>query len=165
MHLSPSPAPTVSITFTRLAIALGLAAASCAQPKVESSVQATTAAVTAAATGTGPGNLDVLFMIDNSSSMTFMQQKLASQLPGFLTALQNLPMGLPNIHIAVVSSDLGAPGDATSSIGCTKSGDDGQFKSEPPAPPSPRSPVSTLAAQTGPQVGATLELSVARAPA
>ena len=40
------------------------------QPKVDSPVESTTAAVTAAATGTSPGNLDVLFMIDNSSSMT-----------------------------------------------------------------------------------------------
>jgi hypothetical protein len=107
---------------------LGLAAASCAQPNVDPSAGASPAVVTAAATGTSPGNLDVLFMIDNSSSMNVMQQKLASQIPGFLSALQNLPMGLPNIHIAVVSSDMGAPGDATTSIMCTKSGDNGQFR-------------------------------------
>ncbi|HTB57588.1 MAG TPA: MYXO-CTERM sorting domain-containing protein [Polyangia bacterium] len=103
-------------------------AASCSQPKVEPSIASTPAALTAAATGTGPGDLDVLFMIDNSSSMTEMQQKLSTQLPGFLTALQNLPAGLPNIHIAVVSSDLGAPGDVTSSIGCTQDGDQGIFR-------------------------------------
>src|SRR5207248_1058741 len=79
----------------------------------------------------GPGDLDVLFMIDNSSSMTEMQQKLAEQIPQFVTALENLPTGLPNIHIAVVSSDLGAPGDATSSIGCTSLGDQGNFQSSP----------------------------------
>jgi len=119
---------TVSITFTRLAIVLGLAAASCDQSKVESAAESTTSAVTAAATGTSPGNLDVLFMIDNSSSMTVMQQKLAAQIPEFVTALQSLPTGLPNLHIAVVSSDMGAPGDSTTSLGCTRSGDDGQFR-------------------------------------
>lgn len=121
-------APTSPTAFTRLAIALGLAAASCAQTAVEPPVESTTAAVTASAPGTSPGNLDVLFMIDNSSSMTVMQQKLAAQIPGFLAALQSLPTGLPNIHLAVVSSDMGAPGDATSSIGCTSTGDDGQFR-------------------------------------
>ena len=117
--MSSSPRFVPSTTFTRLTIALGLVAASCAQPKVDSSVESTTAAVTAAATatGSGSGNLDVLFMIDNSSSMTSMQQKLATQIPGFMTALQNLPSGLPNVHIAVVSSDLGAPGDSTAAIG------------------------------------------------
>lgn len=137
-----------SITFIRLAIALGLVAVSCAQPKVDPSVASTTAAVTAAATGTSPGNLDVLFMVDNSSEMIVMQQKLASQIPGFVTALQNLPMGLPNIHIAVVSSDLGAPGDVTSSIMCTATGDNGQFRF------GATSGVS-VAPQPGPDGGAT----------
>ena len=117
------------------------------QPKVDSPVESTTAAVTAAATGTSPGNLDVLFMIDNSSSMTVMQQKLASQIPGFITALQNLPSGLPNIHIAVVSSDMGAPGDSTSSILCTSAAITGSFGSEPTIAVSP-------AQQLGPDGGA-----------
>jgi hypothetical protein len=124
MPFSPRSAPTSSSTFTGLAVALGLAAASCAQPKVEAPVEPTTAA----ATGASSGNLDVLFMIDNSSSMNVMQQKLASQLPGFITALQNLPSGLPNLHIAVVSSDMGAPGDSTASLQCRELGDNGQFR-------------------------------------
>jgi hypothetical protein len=128
MPLSLGSVPTVSRAFTRLAIVFGLAAVSCGQPKVESPGESTSAAVTAAATGTTPGNLDVLFMSDNSSSMNVMQQKLASQIPAFVSALQNLPSGLPNIHIAVVSSDMGAPGDVTSSIQCTKTGDNGQFR-------------------------------------
>jgi hypothetical protein len=68
---------------------------------------------------------DILFMIDNSSSMTTMQQKLLEQLPTFMQALQNLPMGLPSLHVGVVSSDMGAPSD--SQIGCTALGDDGAF--------------------------------------
>ncbi len=111
-----------------IAIALGLAAASCAQSKVDSPVESTTAAVTAAATGTSPGKLDVLFMIDDSSSMTSMQQKLAAQIPAFVSALQNLPMGLPSLHIAVVSSDMGAPGDSTFALQCTARGDQGEFR-------------------------------------
>ena len=126
--MSSSPRVASATTFTRLAIALGLTAASCAQPKVDPPVASTPAALTATATGASPGDLDVLFMIDNSSSMTSMQQKLGTQIPGFLTALQNLPAGLPNIHIAVVSSDLGAPGDSTLAIECSKFGDQGIFR-------------------------------------
>ena len=126
--MSHSPRFVSPTTFARLVIALGLATASCAQPKVDSSAGATTAAVTAATTGASPGKLDVLFMIDDSSSMTSMQQKFAVQIPAFVTALENLPTGLPDIHIAVVSSDMGAPGDSTFALGCTLGGDEGQFR-------------------------------------
>lgn len=73
--------------------------------------------------------LDLLFMIDNSSSMQSMQQKLLAQLPVFMQVLQALPMGLPSLHVAVVSEDMGAHSD--SSIQCTELGDDGAFKSAP----------------------------------
>jgi hypothetical protein len=69
-------------------------------------------------------------MIDNSSEMTEMQQKLFDQAPSFLSVLDGLP-ARPDVHIAVVSSDMGAPGDATTSIGCTAMGDQGLFQSLP----------------------------------
>jgi hypothetical protein len=75
--------------------------------------------------------VDILFMVDNSSEMTEMQQKLVTQLPAFVHALENLPGGLPDVHIAVVSSDMGAPGDSTTSIQCTKAGDQGMFQFTP----------------------------------
>ena len=77
------------------------------------------------------GAVDVLFMIDNSSEMSSMQDKLVAQLPAFVSALAGLPGGMPDLHVAVVSSDMGAPGDVTSSIGCTASGDDGAFQTVP----------------------------------
>src|SRR5215831_15612659 len=100
----------------------------CTPQGVEPAVESRTSALEA---GTDPGNLDILFMIDNSSSMTELQMKMLAQDPSFMTVLQNLSNGLPNIHIAVVSSDMGAPGDATSSIGCTTAGDDGVFQVAP----------------------------------
>jgi hypothetical protein len=81
-------------------------------------------------TGSIGNEVDILLMVDNSSSMTEMQQKLYDQLPLFMQAIQGLPIA-PSLHLAVVSSDLGAPGDATSSIQCTTSGDQGQFQSMP----------------------------------
>ncbi|HLK91430.1 MAG TPA: hypothetical protein VKZ18_16145 [Polyangia bacterium] len=74
--------------------------------------------------------LDILFMIDNSSSMAPMQQKLYDQLPSFMQVLQKLPTP-PSLHVAVVSSDMGAPGDETGNIKCTQYGDQGQFQFMP----------------------------------
>jgi hypothetical protein len=74
--------------------------------------------------------IDILFMIDNSSSMTEMQTKLYDQLPLFMQVLQALPTP-PSLHVAVVSSDMGAPGDATSMIQCTPAGDQGEFQAMP----------------------------------
>jgi hypothetical protein len=76
-------------------------------------------------------DLDLLFMIDNSSGMTAMQQKLMAQIPAFFQLLESLPDGLPNLHVAAISSDMGAPGDATSTLGCTAAGNQGQFQVQP----------------------------------
>ena len=80
--------------------------------------------------GTLNTKVDILVMIDNSSEMTAMQEKLYTQLPAFLQTLQSLPMP-PSLHLAVVSSDMGAPGDATASIACTARGDQGEFQAAP----------------------------------
>jgi hypothetical protein len=74
--------------------------------------------------------LDLLFMIDDSSSMDDMQKKLKQQLPLFMQVLGSGPGGLPDVHIAVVSSDMGAPGDTTIP-GCKLHGDQGIFQAQP----------------------------------
>jgi hypothetical protein len=108
-------------------VAAAVGAAACAPEDGSTSVQRSAGALTAG----DPGLLDILFMIDNSSSMTPLQMKMLAQDPSFMTELAGFPNGLPNIHIAVVSSDLGAPGDLSASIGCTATGDDGVFQSTP----------------------------------
>jgi hypothetical protein len=65
-------------------------------------------------------NVDLLFMVDNSSSMRLSQTNLLNNFPTFMTTLQGAPQGLPNIHVAVVSSDMGA-GDG-SIAGCDATG-------------------------------------------
>ena len=70
--------------------------------------------------------VDILFVITNAGS-TLGRQKLLLQLPTFVQVLKNSPFAL-DLHIAVVTTDMGAPGDATSSLGCSASGDDGAFK-------------------------------------
>src|SRR5436190_963694 len=52
-------------------------------------------------------NVDLLFMVDNSFSMKNSQDKLRGNFPTFMTRLKD-PPGLPNVHVAVVSSDMGA---------------------------------------------------------
>jgi hypothetical protein len=52
-------------------------------------------------------NVDLLFLVDDSSSMRLTQQNLETNFPMFMTRLMD-PPGLPNIHVAVISSDMGA---------------------------------------------------------
>jgi hypothetical protein len=74
--------------------------------------------------------LDILFVIDDWASTVEVQQKLSAQIPVFMQILQALPNGLPDLHIAVVSADMGANTGSTN-VGCAAGGDDGVFKSAP----------------------------------
>jgi hypothetical protein len=74
--------------------------------------------------------LDLLFVIDDQSSTGVIQQKFYDQLPNFVTVLENQPNPL-DLHVAVVTTDMGASGDSTRSIGCTSRGNQGQFQSAP----------------------------------
>jgi hypothetical protein len=75
-------------------------------------------------------DIDLLFMIDNSSSMQPLQRKLFAAFPAFIDALKGFPGGLPNLHVAVVSSSLGA-GVETSVPRCPPGGDQGIFQTQP----------------------------------
>jgi hypothetical protein len=66
--------------------------------------------------------VDILFMVDNSTSMTLMQEQLAQGFTAFMTVLDNLPGGTPDLHIGVVSSDMGA---GVGINGCLNFGDNG----------------------------------------
>ena len=96
-----------------LAAALALTGAGACEPQ---NPGGGTQSVTRAATASN--KVDILFMVDDSSSMTSMQQKMLAQIPMFTQSLQALPNGLPDIHLAVVSSDMGAPSDQGAGINC-----------------------------------------------
>ncbi len=72
-------------------------------------------------------NLDLLFMIDNSSSMRLSQANLEANFPTFMNVLKGLPGGLPNIHVAVISSDMGAGNGDIASCDAT-GGNNGVFQ-------------------------------------
>jgi hypothetical protein len=75
-------------------------------------------------------DIDILWVIDDSGSMAQEQASLARNFPEFARVLEGIEGGLPNIHMAVVSSDVGtAPYDSTSE--CQGDGDDGQFQVGP----------------------------------
>jgi hypothetical protein len=70
-------------------------------------------------------DIDILFLVDNSSSMSKSQTNLLNNFPTFMNVLTGLPGGLPNVHIAVVSSDMGA---GTGTGGCAGNGQAGLFQ-------------------------------------
>lgn len=113
---------------------VGLAAvvpilAACVSRTFEPGVVNPTATVSKQFTQKINNQIDILFMVDNSSSMSTMQDKLLQQLPVFMQVLKNLPMGLPSLHVAVVTSDMGARSD--NDIGCTQFGNAGAFQFAP----------------------------------
>ncbi len=76
-------------------------------------------------------NLDILFVVDNSGSMLAEQQQLVANFPEFINVLQQIEGGLPDIHLGVLSTNVGAAG-AQSVPGCPGSGDDGNLLTGPP---------------------------------
>ena len=73
---------------------------------------------------------DILFMIDDSSSMTLNQASLIANFPILMSTLRAFPGGLPNLHVAVVTSDLGA-GSETGIGNCAPGGKGGVFRAPP----------------------------------
>ena len=55
-----------------------------------------------------PIKLDLLFMIDDSRSMQEEQANLARNFPRLIEELKKMPAGFPDLHLGVVSSDMGA---------------------------------------------------------
>lgn len=84
-------------------------------------------------------DLDLLFVIDDSPSMADKQAALAAAFPRMIDVLSQIDGGLPNLHIGVVTSDMGtsasgssAPGPAIGQLGtggCSGRGDDGRLQS------------------------------------
>lgn len=77
----------------------------------------------------GNRDLDVLFVIDNSGGIGEEQALLTAVFPQFVDALASAPGGLPNLHLGVVSADVGAGGQPV--VACDGDGDDGLLQSQP----------------------------------
>lgn len=62
-------------------------------------------------------NLDLMFVIDDSPTMADKQNSLQRAFPALLAELAATEGGLPNLHLGIVSSDLGAKGAADATPG------------------------------------------------
>lgn len=80
--------------------------------------------------GTGPrSGVDILFVIDNSFSMQAPQIALSEALPTLTRVLENISGEPPNLHVGVVTTDIGS-GDQSiggCSEGGYQNGDNGGF--------------------------------------
>lgn len=85
-------------------------------------------------------DLDLLFVIDNSPAMAPHRAKLLDNYRRFIATLETLRDGLPDLHIGVVTTDVGTrgayDGAAGPSIGagpgsCTSEGDRGNLRRIP----------------------------------
>jgi hypothetical protein len=55
-------------------------------------------------------NVDILFVVDDSPSMLDKQLNIKNNFPNFINVLNTIQGGLPDVHIGVVSSDVGTKG-------------------------------------------------------
>jgi hypothetical protein len=97
-------------------------------------------------------DVDILFVVDNSGSMKEEQENLRQNFPKLVEALRSSTLGaekglagavcttgnttgcaIPNVHIGVISSDLGAGQFGTGSC-ATSQGDQGRLKNAPQVP-------------------------------
>ena len=83
-------------------------------------------------------NIDILFVIDDSPSMADKQRNLQTNFPQFINVLNTIEGGLPDVHIGVVTTDMGSKGSQDSAPGagigqpgnggCTGTGDSGNLQ-------------------------------------
>jgi len=74
-----------------------------------------------------PRNVDILFIIDDSGSMKSEQTNLRNNFKVLIDELRQIDGGLPNVHIAVATSDVGAGVGAP----CKRAGELGSFQAKP----------------------------------
>ena len=68
-------------------------------------------------------NLDLLFVVDNSSDMAQRQLELTTSFQHLIEAVTRVDGHLPDLHIGVISTDLGADQYALKANDCTSAGD------------------------------------------
>jgi hypothetical protein len=71
-------------------------------------------------------NVDILFMVDNTAGR-LVQANLERNFPTFVSTLERATGRLPSLHLAVITSDLGA-GDGTIASCSATGGDAGRFQ-------------------------------------
>jgi hypothetical protein len=78
--------------------------------------------------------IDLLFVIDNSASMAAKQDILLQNLSEMMRSMEKLEGGLPDVHIGVISTDMGAGEGVTGGDCSARFGDQGLLWGNDPAP-------------------------------
>jgi hypothetical protein len=134
----------------RVGVAIALASSACGKvkPNPDAAMDAAADAAMDAAVDprqtvvelpqTPTPDIDLLFVVDDSPSMLDKQLNLKNNFPRFVDRLSTLPGGLPNLHIGVVTTDMGTkasgsstPGPAIGQIGqggCSSTGKSGNLQ-------------------------------------
>jgi hypothetical protein len=75
-------------------------------------------------------DIDILFLIDKSPTMADEQAALTANFPRFMQILAQIEGGIPNIHVGVISQDIGAGGISVGG-NCSGAGDNGNLLATP----------------------------------
>lgn len=70
-------------------------------------------------------DIDILFVVDDSGSMRQEQEALSQNFPRFIEVLEGIEGGLPNVHIGVISSNVGTGPVGGGGEACSGNGDNG----------------------------------------
>ncbi len=94
-------------------------------------------------------NVDLLFVVDDSGSMKAEQDSLRGHFKDFITRLSAIDGGLPDVHLGIISTDVGTgPGNSL----CTSLGDDGHLLTHGCAGLDPGATfISDIATEAGPR--------------
>jgi hypothetical protein len=113
-----------------IALAAALAAASCYAPPLQSPPPGCIAEPTKVIPQQVKDKVDLLFMVDNSSSMDAMQAALKQKFPQLFKALSDIAAAgtPPDLHVGVVTSDFGAGLGAEPYCGPWGSGQGGRLQ-------------------------------------
>ena len=79
--------------------------------------------------------VDILFVVDDSHSMRHEQESLAVNFPRFIDVLESVQGGLPDIHLGVVSTNVGTGPSGGGGDSCAGNGDDGVLQVPGGCPP------------------------------
>ena len=88
----------------RVSVAAALACAACGEVESMTPVERQTVVELSA---TPNRDVDLLFVVDDSPSMLDKQINLTTNFPSFLDRLQAVQGGLPNLHVGVITTDMG----------------------------------------------------------
>src|SRR5688500_8376258 len=91
----------------KYAVVIALCVAGCGGRSEQVDAQVEEPPASAAIPAVVNRDLDILFVIDDSSSMAQKQDSLGAAFPALVKRLSTTIGGLPNLHVGVITTDMG----------------------------------------------------------